>query len=379
METFSFHVPTKVVFGMGALTKLPEELRERGLRSALVITDPGVGAAGLLARLEEQLQAAQVRYGVYDGVVPNPTVASVEAAVPQAKAHEALIALGGGSALDTAKALNVLRTHGGKVLDWAPYPSVPGPCGPLVAIPTTAGTGSEVTPVAMVTASSKGTPRKVPLVSPHLFPDVALVDPELTQSLPPAITAATGMDALTHAIEAMTTLTAQPLADLLAREAIERVDRFLARAVRDGGDVKARREMCFSALLAGMAFRNAWVALAHAIAHALGGLYDLPHGLCCAWTLPLAMEYNLDARRAQYEQIAKIMGRGEGGAKGAVARVRELAREIGIPSGPRERGIPETDAAKIAELAVEDPSLMFNPKPVPKDEMLALVQRLFEG
>ena len=373
MESFQFHVPTKVVFGPGALENLPSELEENGWRSALIVTDPGVRAAGLLERVEQQLRAAQIEYEVYDGVVPNPTISSIEAAVEAARGWDALIALGGGSAIDTAKVLNLLRTHGGSALDWEGHDTVPGPCGPLIAIPTTAGTGSEVTSVALVTVPERR--QKVPLVSRHLFPDVAVVDPELTVSLPPAVTAATGMDALTHAIEAMASLIAQPLTDLLAQEAIRRIDRFLPRAVQRGEDREARAEMIFAALLAGMAFGNAWVGLAHAIAHALGGLYDLPHGVGCALALPLAMEFNLDVRREKYEQIAACMNRKS--PEEAVERVRELRGEIGLPERLRDLGVPEGDAERIAQLAMTDGSLLFNPRPVGEEEMLELIRKLF--
>ena len=373
MELFSFHLPTKVVFGVGALDNLGTELDERGWGSALIVTDRGVREAGLLARVEEQLRASGVDYGVYDGVVPNPTVSSIEAGLPLAKEREVLIALGGGSAIDTAKALNVLKAHGGQVLDWEGNEAVPGPCGPLVAIPTTAGTGSEVTPIAQISVPERQ--QKVPLVSRHLAPDVAIVDPALTVSLPPAMTAATGMDALTHAIEAATTVAEQPLADTLAFRAIERINEFLPRAVRNGQDLEARTQMAFASLLAGMAFSNAWVALAHAIAHALGGLYDLPHGLCCALALPVAMEYNLEAKPEKYQQIAELLG--QPSAEAGIARVRALNQEIGIPQGLRELGVPESDVERIAELALLDGSILFNPREVTHEELVALVRRLF--
>ena len=373
MESFRFDVPTKIVFGPGALENLPSELEENGQRSALIVTDPGVRAAGLLERVETQLQAAHVEHEVYDGVVPNPTVSSIEAAVEAARGRDVLIALGGGSAIDTAKVLNILRTHGGNALDWEGHDTVPGPCGPLIAIPTTAGTGSEVTSVAMITVPERR--QKVPIVSRHLFPDLAIVDPELTVSLPPAMTAATGMDALTHAIEARVSVLARPLTDLLAQEAIRRIDRFLPRAVQRGEDREARAEMSFAALLAGMAFGNAWVGLAHAIAHALGGLYDIPHGIGCALALPSAMEFNLEVRREEYERIAACMDLQS--AEEAVERVRALRGEIGLPERLRDLGIPEGDAEKIAERAMADGSLLFNPRPVSDEEMLELIRRLF--
>jgi alcohol dehydrogenase len=371
-ELFNFQLPTKILFGSGALESLGMELEERGWRSALLVTDRGVKGAGLLTRVEESLKPYGIAYGVYDGVEPNPTAAVVEAALSPAREYEVLIGLGGGSSIDTAKALNAVRTHGGGVLDWEGNEVLPGPCGPLVAIPTTAGTGSEVTFIAQISVPERK--QKVPLVSRHLAPDLAIVDPELSRTMPPALTAATGMDALTHAIEATTTVAAQPLADLLAFEAIELINEFLPRVVRSGADMEARRQMAFASLIAGMAFNNGWVALAHSISHALGGLYDLPHGVCCALALPVTMEYNLEARPDKYKEIAELLGRPS--AEAGIERVRELNREIGIPSGLRELGVDESDITKIAELAMLDGATLFNPREISEEGMTELIRKM---
>ncbi|HED04351.1 MAG TPA: iron-containing alcohol dehydrogenase [Candidatus Fraserbacteria bacterium] len=372
---FSFQLPTKILFGVGALANLGTELDERGWDSALIVTDQGVRAAGLLARLEAQLQACGAQYEVYDGVVSNPTVAVIEAAQPLAQKQQVLIGLGGGSSIDTAKALNLLRTHGGHVLDWEGNETVPGPCGPLIAIPTTAGTGSEVTCIAQVSVPERK--EKLPIISRYLAPDIALVDPQMSASMPARLTAATGMDALTHAIEAATTLAEQPLADLLAFQAIPLINTFLPRAVQDGADMEARAQLAFASTIAGAAFNNGWVALAHAVAHALGGLYDLHHGLCCSLALPLAMEFNLEVKREKYLRIAELLGQTT--AEAGIARVRELAREIGIPSGLRELGLSadEGELEKIAQLALSDGSIFFNPREVGEEEMKRLVREIF--
>ncbi|MFQ6034194.1 MAG: iron-containing alcohol dehydrogenase, partial [Candidatus Bipolaricaulia bacterium] len=297
---FNFHLPTGIVFGAGALGNLGMEMDERGWGSALIVTDKGVREAGLLERVEEGLRSYGIEYEVYDGVQPNPTAKVIEEALPLVEGREAIIGLGGGSSLDAAKALNVLKTHGGTVLDWEGNDT----CGPLIAIPTTAGTGSEVTFIAQISIPERK--QKVPIVSRYLAPDLAIVDPELSGTMPPPLTAATGMDALTHAIEATITVAAQPLADVLAFHAIESVNKFLPRAVKDGADREARAEMAFASLIAGIAFNNGWVAIAHSIAHALGGLFDLPHGVCCALALPVTMEYNLEVRREKYAKIAEL-------------------------------------------------------------------------
>ena len=369
---FNFQLPTKIVFGVGALGNLGMEMDERGWGSALIVTDKGVREAGLLERVELVLQSYEIEYGVYDRVQPNPTVQVIEEALPLVEGRAALIGLGGGSSLDAAKALNVLKTHGGRVLDWEGNDTVPGPCGPLIAIPTTAGTGSEVTFIAQISVPERR--QKVPIVSRYLAPDLAIVDPELSGTMPPPLTAATGMDALTHAIEAVTSITAQPLADILAFRAIALINEFLPRAVEDGADMAARTGMAFASLIAGIAFNNGWVALAHAIAHALGGLFDLPHGLCCALALPVTMEYNLEARREKYAKIAELLG--ESSAEEGIERIEVLNKEIGIPSGLRELGVGEDDLARIAALALADGSTLFNPREVGEEEMTELIRKM---
>ncbi|MCS6922938.1 MAG: iron-containing alcohol dehydrogenase, partial [Fimbriimonadales bacterium] len=211
---FGFEMPTRLLFGQGAVENLGFECSLNGWTSALIVTDEGVHRAGLTAPVEAQLQSQGVGYEVYAGVVPNPTIESIEAAVPQAQDKDVVIAVGGGSVMDSAKLINAIRTHGGRVRDYEGTDTVPAPCKPLVAIPTTAGTGSEVTFIAMFTDEAKH--QKMPVLSRYLAPHLAIVDPEMTRHLPPAATAQTGMDALTHAIEAIVDLQANPFSDMLA-------------------------------------------------------------------------------------------------------------------------------------------------------------------
>jgi len=369
---FSFQLPPKIIFGIGALENLGIELSERGWESALIVTDRGVRQAGILAKVEESLKPYGIEYEIYDGVEPNPTVAIIEAALPLAKEYNAIIGLGGGSSIDTAKALNVLKTHGGKVLDWEGTDTVPGPCGPLIGIPTTAGTGSEVTFISMISVPERR--QKVPIVSRYLAPNLAIVDPELTRTMPPALTAATGMDALTHAIESVITMAEQPLADLLALPAIKLINQYLPKAVKNGEDMEARANMAFASLIAGIAFNNGWVAAAHSIAHALGGLFNLPHGVCCALALPVTMEYNLEAKREKYTKIAEMLDQQT--AEAGIERIRELNREISMPAGLRSLGVKESDIEKIAELAMADGSTLFNPREITEEAMIELVRKM---
>lgn len=368
---FSFELPTRILFGVGALGNLRLELDTHSWKSVLVVTDKGVAQAGLLACLEEQL--AGLDYAVYDGILPNPTVQCIENALAYTQGRDALIAIGGGSVIDSAKAINAVKTHGGSVLDYEGNDAVPGPCGPLIAIPTTAGTGSEVTFIAMVTVPERT--QKLPLVSRYLAPTLAIIDPELTKTLPPRVTAHTGLDALAHAIETVVSISAQPISDLLALHAIKLIAEHLPRAVRDGSDMEARANLSYAALIAGIAFNNGWVGLAHAIAHALGGMYDLPHGLCCALALPATMEFNLDVQRAKYEQIARALGAAS--AEEGIERVRALMTEVGVPLRLREVGVRESDLHRITELALADGSVLFNPRQPSPEELRALLQKIF--
>jgi alcohol dehydrogenase len=316
-----------------------------------------------------------VRYEIYDGVLPNPTIECIEAALPMAQATDVVIAVGGGSVIDSAKLINVLRTYGGRVLDYEGTDTIPGACKPLVAIPTTAGTGSEVTFIAMFTHPERH--QKMPVLSRYLAPHLAIVDPELSRRLPPATTAQTGMDALTHAIEAIVDLQANPLSDVLAFEAIRLILRYLPRAVKEGAhDIEARAAMAFAALLAGAAFNNSMVGLAHALAHAIGGLYDLPHGLCCALALPHAMEFNLPSRRERFEQIARVMEVET--PEDAILRVRQLMSDIDIPAHLLDLDIRVSDKAleQLIDLTFADGSILFNPVQPTREQVRAILQRI---
>jgi len=380
---FGFEMPTRLLFGIGAVGNLGFEFSTHEWKSALIVTDEGVYRAGLTQPVESQLQDFGVRYEVYTGVVPNPTIASIESAVPMAQDKEVVIAVGGGSVMDSAKLVNAIRTYGGNVRDYEGTDTVPGMCKPLIAIPTTAGTGSEVTFISMFTDPERH--QKMPVVSRYLAPHLAIVDPEMTRRLPPAATAQTGLDALTHAIEAIVDQQANPMSDVLAFEAIRLIFRYLPRAVKNGeDDMEARSAMAFSATIAGAAFNNSMVGLAHAMAHAIGGLYDLPHGLCCAIALPVAMHFNLEPRRQRFEQIASVIGFANTEseavpmpgasvagwfwdktftAEDSVLQVRQLMTEVDVPAHLIDVGISvsETDLDKLVELTLADGSILFNP------------------
>jgi choline dehydrogenase len=360
-------LPTRLVHGPGAIAGLGDVARELGVGRSMLVTDRGVDAAGLVARALEQIDAAVV----FGDVRPNPDIALVDqgAEAYRAAGCDGLVALGGGSSLDTAKSIGVVVRHGGSIVDyeWGHAPleqRIP----PLVAIPTTAGTGSEVTLWAVITDHDRRIKFNVggtPLIAPH----VALIDPELMLGLPPAVTAATGMDALSHAIECYTCDYHQPFSDAVALHAIELVGRWLRVAVEDGSRLDARTEMAHAATLGGMAYGTESAGAAHAMSQSAGGVHDCPHGALTARLLGPVCEYNVPADPARYARIASGLGvdtRGLDELEAAVAGVDEVYRltdEVGIPT-MQELGFSEDEIPLLARIAFEDPQTIGNPREV---------------
>jgi choline dehydrogenase len=360
-------VPTRLVHGAGAISRLGETLRELGVTRPLLVTDPGVAAAGLAERALEHLDDAVV----FDQVRPNPDIALVDAGakVYAETGRDGLVGLGGGSSLDTAKSIGVVAQHGGSILDyeWGHEPleqRIP----PLVAIPTTAGTGSEVTLWAVITDHARQIKFNIggtPLIGAH----VALIDPELMLGLPPAVTAATGMDALSHAIECYTCDYHQPFNDAVALQAIELVADWLRRAVETGSDLEARTHMAHAATLGGMAYGTESAGAAHAMSQSAGGVHDCPHGALTARVLGPVMEYNAPADPVRHARIAQGLGVDTSGLSpldAALAGVEELYRltdDVGIPT-MEELGFSEDEIPMLARIAFEDPQTTGNAREV---------------
>jgi alcohol dehydrogenase len=304
----TFQLPTKIEMGSGVSNRLLERVQELGGARVFVVTDPGVRGAGLVERLIAPLEAAGIATDVWDIISPNPRDYECNNAAEQAIAFETgvVVAIGGGSPMDAAKAVAALITNGGLVqVREAPRELRENPA-PLIAIPTTAGTGSEVTFYAVITDTERKF--KMSLLDTRLAPRIALVDPDLTHSLPPSVTAATGMDALTHAIEAYTCRLANPVSDALALRAIGLIARNLRRAVGDGANAEAREGMMTASLIAGMAFGNADVAAVHCLAEAIGGLYDTPHGVANSVFLPFVFARNAEASPERHAEVAEALG-----------------------------------------------------------------------
>ena len=360
-------VPTRLVHGPGALARVGEALATLGVTRPMLVTDPGVAAAGLVDRALEHLEDALV----FDEVRPNPDVALVDrgAEVYAESGRDGLVALGGGSSIDTAKSIGVVIQHGGSILDyeWGHDP-IEQRIPPLVAVPTTAGTGSEVTLWAVITDRERKIKFNVggtPLIGAH----VALIDPELMLGLPPAVTAATGMDALSHAIECYTCDYHQAFNDAVALQAIELVAASLRLAVEDGSNLEARTNMAHAATLGGMAYGTESAGAAHAMSQSAGGVHDCPHGALTARVLGPVMEYNAPADPVRHARIAQGLGVDTSGLApldAALAGVEELYRltdDVGIPT-MEELGFAEDEIPMLARIAFDDPQTIGNAREV---------------
>jgi alcohol dehydrogenase len=379
LNSFSFELPTKIEYGVGTAKSLVDVIKNENFKNLLLVSDEGVLRSGLLKQVSDALDAHHLKWEVFDRVEPNPKDYNVEEGTEIARRFGAdcLVAVGGGSPIDCAKAIAVVARQGGAVRDY----EGPGKIGPdvlpLIAIPTTAGTGSEVTFSSVITDSSEKF--KFSIKDPKIAPRLALVDPEMTRTMPPALTAATGMDALTHAIEAFTAKAAEPLADAAALYAIELIAVYLKSAVADGDNLEARAGMLLGSVLAGIAFSHSDVAAVHCVAEALGGKYDAAHGVCNAVVLPAVMEYNMEYCKEQYARIAVAMGMTyeniDEGARQAVMAVQQLAADVHLPEFGA-LGVQQNDLEELAVNSFKNGSNIDNPRPMTKDDYLSLFQSL---
>ena len=360
-QVTSFFIPTVTLVGQGCSKEIPNRLKSIGGAKPLIVTDKGIVACGVLKQVTDILDAGGVNYAIYDETVPNPTDKNVEAATAAYKDNkcDSLISIGGGSSHDCAKGVGFVVGNGGKIHDYEGVDKSSKPFPPYIAVNTTAGTASEMTRSCIITDTSRKV--KMAIVDWRCTPSVAIDDPVLMMGMPPSLTAATGMDALTHAVEAYVSTAATPMTDACAEKAIEYINRYLRRAVANGQDKEAREGMCYAEYLAGMAFNNASLGHVHAMAHQLGGFYNLPHGECNAILLPYVCEYNLIAARRRFGRIAKLLGErtdsytANESAEAAVKAIRQLSRDVNIPEGlialgkkygkeVREEDIPITTA-----------------------------------
>ena len=374
-----FRTTRRILFGVGAVEKIGAEAQLLKGKKVLVITDSGVIQAGLLEGVEKSLQAANIPFALFDGVEPDPRIEVVEKSVEKAKKEgiDLIIGLGGGSSLDIAKVTSIMITNSGKIDGFFGIDLVPNPGIPVILVPTTAGTGSEVTPIAILSDTKEKL--KKGIVSPTLFPEVAIVDPKLTIGLPPSVTAFTGMDALTHAIEAYASINATDLTDLFALRAMDLCSKNLRMAYAHGENLAARSNMMEGSLLAGIAFANAGVGAVHAFAYPLGGEFHLAHGLTNTLMLPYIMRYNILGCPHKFAQMAKAFGeKVEGlseldGAETAVKFVERLSDDIRVPRRLRDVGVPENAIPRLAEAAMKVTRLLANnPRKIALEDAVAI-------
>jgi alcohol dehydrogenase class IV len=379
-----FRTTRRILFGLGAVEKIGTEAQLLKAKKVLIITDPGVIQAGLLEGVEKSLQAVGLPFVIFDGVEPDPRIEVVEKSVEKAKKEgiDLIIGFGGGSSLDIAKVTSIMITNTGKIDSFFGIDLVPNPGVPVILIPTTAGTGSEVTPIAILSDTKEKL--KKGIVSPTLFPEVAILDPKLTIGLPPSVTAFTGMDALTHAIESYYSINATDLSDLLAFRAMELLSKNLRMAYAHGENLAARSCVLEGSLLAGIAFANAGVGAVHAFAYPLGGEFHLAHGLTNTLMLPYVMRYNILGCPHKFAQMAKAFGeRVEGiselvGAEIAVRFIERLSDDIRVPRRLRDVGIPEDAIPRLAEAAMKVTRLLANnPRKMTLEDAIAIYKSAY--
>jgi alcohol dehydrogenase class IV len=382
LANFEFFVGTKIVFGKNASHQVGAELASRGFRKTMIVTDKGITNAGLLENIIKSIQDQNIGYVVFDEVPPNPPIATVVKGLEIFRSNEcdSFVAVGGGSSMDACKSISMMTTNDGSIIDY----DIGGrtfqrPGKAVITIPTTSGTGSEVTKWAVITDEKRNW--KASIGSPYMAPVAALVDPALTLGLPPHITAATGVDALTHAIEAYTTKMAlsevSPITDNLALQAIRLISSNLRQAYAQGENYEAREKTMLGSMIAGMAFPQVGLGNTHALAHPLSGYYDVPHGVANAALLQYVMKFNLNACPDRFASIAEAMGENITGlsqieaAEKAVAAVARMVRDTNIPL-LSSFGVKEEDWKRMAEDAVTDINCKMNPRKTTLKDLIEL-------
>ena len=367
--------------GAGAIREIPAEAKARGFKKALIACGPSILKHGVVAKVTDLLDTEGLEYAIYSDIKANPTIENVQAGVEAFKAAGAdyIIAIGGGSPMDTAKAIGIIINNP----EFADVRSLEGvaptkkPCVPIIAVPTTAGTAAEVTINYVITDVERR--RKFVCVDPHDMPIIAVVDPEMMDSMPKGLTASTGMDALTHAIEGYTTKAAWEMTDMFHLKAIELIAKNLRAAV--AGESSGREGMALGQYIAGMGFSNVGLGIAHSMAHTLGAVYDTPHGVACAMMLPIVMEYNADCTGEKYREIARAMGvKGvdemsqEEYRAAAINAVRQLSADVGIPA--KLDALKEEDLDFLAQSAAADACAPGNPKDASVEDFKALFRKI---
>ncbi len=374
----TFFLPPVNIIGKNALQDAISHIQGHGLKHGLIVTDSFLSKNGVVKKIADMLDQQGIKTNVFDGTHPNPTVTNVNDGLKILKENNCdfVISLGGGSPHDCAKGIALLATNGGEIKNYEGIDKSNKPQLPLIAINTTAGTASEITRFCIITDETRHV--KMAIITPHVTPILSVNDPALMAGMPPGLTAATGMDALTHAVEAYVSTAATPITDACALKAVTLIEENLRNAVKNGQDMQARENMAYAELLAGMAFNNASLGYVHAMAHQLGGFYGLPHGVCNAVLLPHVQEYNLPKCTARLKDIAKAMNidvssmNDEEGAKACIAAIRSLSKDINIPANLTELKVQEKDIPTLTANALKDACALTNPRQGNAEEVAAI-------
>jgi alcohol dehydrogenase class IV len=374
-----FHIP-EIVFGPGSLGEAGHAARRLGARRVFVVTDPGIIEAGWVAALHRELRDVALPHVTWHGITPNPKDHEIVRGYDRYRTLDCdvVIGIGGGSAMDAAKAIAVLASGGGDILDYEGVDKVAKPILPVVMVPTTAGTGADVSQFCVITDTNRQI--KATLLSRALVPNISLTDPRVLTTMPQWLTAATGIDALTHAIEAYVSRAANRLTDLHALSAVRLVSENLLRTVVAPRDLEARCQMAQASLQAGMAFTNSLLGATHALSHPLGGLLDLPHGVVNGVILPHVIRFNAEAAPERYIPIAKALGAAttrlspHEAAHAAADRVRSLADDLGIPRRLSDLAVPADAIPSLAAAAMKDSCIATNPRPVTAGDLSGILR-----
>ncbi|MEK5269415.1 iron-containing alcohol dehydrogenase [Aeribacillus sp. FSL K6-8394] len=377
---FKYELPTEIVFGNNAIDELSHWVKALKGTRVFVVSDPGVEQAGILERVTSILKKDNICFQQFTDVEREPDVKTIDRATAEAKAFstDLVIGVGGGSALDAAKAVSIMVKNKGKITQYAGLNNIPNPGLPTICIPTTAGTGSEVTIWTVI--SEKENDRKYGIGGKYLAPTLAICDPTLTLTLPANITAATGMDALTHALESYVNKATQPISEALSRESMRLIAKSLRKAVAQGDNLEARYNMLLASTIAAMAFNPTRLGLAHALCMPLGGKYKVPHGVANAILLPQVMQFNLVGNLEKFKDIAEIFGENTDGlslrkaAELSVSAIKKLNEDIGIPKGLREYGVSEEDLEYIAREGMESGNVAVNPRTPTLEDLKEIVR-----
>lgn len=380
MKSFTYHIPTQIEFGNGLIAKLPNYVRSLKASRAIVVGDPGVERAGLVEKVSSILKADGIETVVFTDVESDPATRSVDEGVVLGKAHKAdvVVGIGGGSALDTAKAIGLMLTNKGNIRDYVGIDKVPLAGAPVIAVPTTAGTGSEL--IIWSVLSDKVQKVKISVGSTLNCAKIALLDPELTLSLPSAITATTGMDALTHALESYVNTATQPISEAMSEQAMVLIAKSLRTAVNDGSNLEARGDMLLASTIAAMAFNNTRLGVVHAFAMPLGAKFGIPHGLVNAIMLPEVMRFNHLSNAKKFARIAEIFGEDVSGLSAeqaallSVDAISKLRADVGISAKLSNFGVTPERLDEVIEEALQSGNVPVNPRQPTHDDMRALLQ-----